>query len=217
MKCGIYSIRNITNGKRYIGQSTNLEDRKRSHFTTLKRGNHFNIYLQRAFLKYGIDNFEFRILEEVPEDMLDVRERSWIYFYKSNQREFGYNLESGGNLNKHHATETILKLSAIRGEKHWGFGKHRSEETRRKISDAHKGMIINLGHRHSEESKRKMTMAHKGRIRGPQSEEHKKKISIANLGKKMPPFSEKQKRNMSLVHKDKPWSEARRIAQNNRS
>ena len=74
--CGIYGIRNMVSSKWYIGQSCNIEERKRSHYSHLKNGTHFNEYLQRAFNKYGFDNFEFRVLEETEEglDLLDGEE-----------------------------------------------------------------------------------------------------------------------------------------------
>ena len=83
-KCGIYGIKNLVSGKLYIGQSVDIEHRKYLHFWLLKNGKHFNNHLQMAFIKYGVNNFEFRVLEEIPENMLDVRECAWIKCYQSN-------------------------------------------------------------------------------------------------------------------------------------
>ena len=52
---GIYSITNKLNNKRYIGQSI---ARIKRHFRELRRGVHHCHHLQRAFDKYGEDNFE---------------------------------------------------------------------------------------------------------------------------------------------------------------
>jgi group I intron endonuclease len=60
--CGIYQIRNIVNGNRYIGQTRNLKIRKKEHFCRLRKGNHHNLYLQRSFNKYGENNFVFEII-----------------------------------------------------------------------------------------------------------------------------------------------------------
>lgn len=114
MKCGIYSIKNLVDGKIYIGQTTNLEIRKSAHFASLKRGKHYNLYLQRAFAKYGEKNFEFHILEEVSENMLDKKEREWIMRRKSNQNKFGYNLETGGHENHHHSKTSCKKMSVAK-------------------------------------------------------------------------------------------------------
>jgi len=166
---GIYGIHNIDNGKWYVGQSVDLKKRERHHFYRLKAGKHRNRYVQASYIKHGKDSFEFRVLEEVPENMLDVRECAWIAYLKSNCPEFGYNLETGGNRNK-----------------------HLSEETKRKISAAQKGVPRKC---HSEETKLKMSMSHKGIGKGiPLSEEHKQKLSKANTGKRM---SEESKKKIS--------------------
>lgn len=47
MKCGIYKIINLINGKVYIGQTINYTKRKSRHFLLLKKGIHHNEYLYR--------------------------------------------------------------------------------------------------------------------------------------------------------------------------
>jgi group I intron endonuclease len=65
--CGIYSITNILNNKMYIGQSIHCYKRFNQHSNSLKKCG--AIYL--AIKKYGIENFEFDILEECDRDQLD--------------------------------------------------------------------------------------------------------------------------------------------------
>jgi len=59
---GIYAIVNKLNGVVYIGQAINIRKRWASHNHYLARGNHRNCYLQRAWDKYGSENFEFTVL-----------------------------------------------------------------------------------------------------------------------------------------------------------
>ena len=58
--CCVYSVRNTINNKIYIGQSIDVERRWSQH----KYGKG-NLILKNAILKYGLENFEFKILEEI--------------------------------------------------------------------------------------------------------------------------------------------------------
>ena len=46
--------------------------------------------------KYGVENFDFSIIEECEEPYLDEREAYWIKYYNSHNKEKGYNLTDGG-------------------------------------------------------------------------------------------------------------------------
>lgn len=50
--------------------------------------------LYQAFKKYGLENFTFEEIEEVPQDKLDEREKYWINYYDSYKN--GYNSTLGG-------------------------------------------------------------------------------------------------------------------------
>lgn len=91
---GIYGILNIINNKIYIGSSKNLSRRKREHFNELRSNKHSNKYLQRAFNKYGENNFKFLKLEtNIEIDNLIERENYWVNLKNSLNRDFGYNLQ----------------------------------------------------------------------------------------------------------------------------
>lgn len=63
MKCGIYTIINIINNKKYYGSTTeNFYKRWGSHRNNLNRNRHTNKHLQHAWDEYGPDKFEFKIL-----------------------------------------------------------------------------------------------------------------------------------------------------------
>jgi len=148
--CGIYGFRNSINGKWYIGQSVNIKERIRAHKAALNSSYHNNEHFLRAWKKYGESSFDVLILEECNQDMLDKRETAWIGYYKSNIREFGYNLLSGGGNLKRHSDESKRKLSIkLKGRK----GKPLSEETKRKLSQ------INKGKKHTPEAIRKISLA----------------------------------------------------------
>jgi len=98
-RIGIYKITNIINNKVYIGQSQDMDTRLRGHKSTLKANTHFNIHLQRAYNKYGIDSFTYETQEECSEDIINERESYWIEFYNSMDRFCGYNIDYGGKKN----------------------------------------------------------------------------------------------------------------------
>jgi group I intron endonuclease len=155
---GIYCIENLINNKKYIGQSKDIYTRWSNHKWYLNENNHENNHLQNAWNKYGENNFKFYIIEECNENIIDEREQYLIAYYKTTIDLNGYNLDTGGNHNKHHSKETKekirksntgkvasketrLKISKNRtgkliGEKHFMYGKHLSIETKYKLSQA---------------------------------------------------------------------------------
>ena len=97
MKGKIYKITNKLNGKIYIGQTLkSLEERFQKHCwgTTEKDKYHMNMAIKKAIRKYGKENFTIELIEEVNQELLDVREIYWISFYDSYNK--GYNCTLGG-------------------------------------------------------------------------------------------------------------------------
>lgn len=101
--CGIYIIKNNITNECYIGQSKHIKSRMLDHKNKLKNNKH--IYkngeptlLQKAWNKYGEENFSFDFVEICNEEDLNAREEYWIDFYKSNRTKYGsgYNLNDGG-------------------------------------------------------------------------------------------------------------------------
>jgi group I intron endonuclease len=178
-RSGIYCFRNTDNGKRYIGQSVNIARRKSHHLSRLISGNHRNAHLQASFNKYGDSAFEFMVLENAPADMLDIREKSWIAYYKSADPHYGFNKTDGGLTSGSPTQETREKLSMSL------TGRTLSPEHKQKLSAAAKIR------RASPETREKMSNAMKGRIFSP---EWKKKISDAKMGYK---FSDESRQKMS--------------------
>ena len=155
---GIYCIENVVNYKKYIGQSNNIYSRWENHKWCLNNNKHDNSYLQRAWNKYGEEKFSFTILEICDEDVIDEYEKYFIDFYSTLIDSNGYNLDSGGNLNKKHSEITKNKISKAH------IGKKLSDETKAKISTNRKGKLVGeehfmYGRHHSEETKKKLSEA----------------------------------------------------------
>jgi group I intron endonuclease len=184
-KCGIYGWRCTDSGKWYVGQSVNIERRKSHHLHELRGGIHKNKHFQSSFTKYGEKAFEFHVLEEIPEDMLDVRERTWIVYFKSTEDKFGYNLERGGHLNKQMSEKTKTKMSITR------LGYKLSAITKDRISKSNKGKHSEP---HSIEHTNKIAESNRGKTRSPET---RAKISRGNSGKIR---SLEQRKAMSIAH-----------------
>jgi len=195
---GIYGLLNAVNGKWYIGQTRDMKHRKRDHLSYLVRGANPNEHLQAAFHKYGESSFSFHVLELVSDDMLDLRERTWIARYKSMDRRFGYNKESGGNRHKERSEETLRKLSISL------TGRRLTKECRVKIG-------VKSKERNAGAILRRYCGGRKGLHN---TEEHNRKISNALTGRRL---SEEHCRNLSESHKN-PSDEIRRgISERNRA
>jgi group I intron endonuclease len=79
MKTGVYKILNKIKGDFYIGSARHsFSKRKSAHFCQLKQNKHDNSKLQRAVNKYGLENFEFQILEECQPNLCLEREQYYI-------------------------------------------------------------------------------------------------------------------------------------------
>lgn len=96
MLSGIYKFTNKANGKIYIGQAANVDERLKRHFLNHNNSNlkDYNTYFYRSLRKYGWDNFEIETIENVEIERLNEREEYWVSYYDSFKQ--GYNGNRGG-------------------------------------------------------------------------------------------------------------------------
>lgn len=156
----IYSITNIINNKKYIGQTARFNKRRAEHLTELRTNKHSNQHLQKAFNLYGESLFEIVILEECDDSNLDEREEYWIKYFSSTNKSKGYNIMPGGFSSRgYHPDTTYItdeyrKAVSERQREYFkthspvGLGVKRPQYVRDKISDILKekystGEIIN--------------------------------------------------------------------------
>ena len=59
---GVYQIRNVVNGKFYVGSSKDIKNRHAAHRKLLRGNRHHCAHLQAAWNKYGEDCFKFEII-----------------------------------------------------------------------------------------------------------------------------------------------------------
>lgn len=78
LKSGIYKIKNLINEDCYIGSSKDLKKREKAHFCLLRKNQSHSPILQRAVNKYGIENFQFEVLELCEIDSLFNLEQTYV-------------------------------------------------------------------------------------------------------------------------------------------
>lgn len=75
---GIYQIRNVLTDDIYIGSTLNFAQRKRQHLASLRKNIHHSIILQRAWNKYGEENFDICFIQQTNEANLLYVEQSYL-------------------------------------------------------------------------------------------------------------------------------------------
>ena len=93
---GIYKITNTVTGDFYIGSSKDVKRRWRAHKCPSSWKRFPNKQLYQDMRKYGVDNFDFQILEEVEEGKLKDAEQQFIETLKPTYNQMnakGWNIE----------------------------------------------------------------------------------------------------------------------------
>jgi len=122
-----------------------------------------NRHLSGAIRKHGPEQFRRTILSHAScQQELDLLERFWIAFYRSNQRQYGYNLLSGGLIGvEHHSKETIKRISRA-SQRIWDS---RSSKDRWEFSLASRLRWLNRTEHERDQISRQITKALTGRPR----------------------------------------------------
>lgn len=211
MKSGIYRILNCLNGHCYIGSSVNIVRRWKGHLKGLQLGKHGNQRLQRAFDKYGEENFVFEVIEET-EDLI-AREQ---FYLDTSHPEYNISPTARNCAGTIHSEENRQRMSAAQS--------NRSPDTRARISAAHKGK------HHSPETRQKLSAINKGKPSTLKGRLHTsdaqlradedRRIEVqndaqlrGNESRRGAVRSEETRQKMSASKKGKSWSVARRNAQ----
>lgn len=93
----IYKIENLKNHRVYIGLTNNVARRRARHFTDLKGGYHDNKFLQKEFIRDGIENFSFEVIYSGDITYEEIGEKEKFYIKEYDSYLNGYNQNEGGN------------------------------------------------------------------------------------------------------------------------
>jgi group I intron endonuclease len=180
---GIYQIRNIVNGKRYVGSAVNLRARWRQHQCELRKGRH-NPHLQSSWRKHGAGAFVFEIIERI-DDVNTLIEREQ-HFIDTLHPEFNIAPVAGSNLGVKWDEQAIARMREA-NKSVWQREGHRE-----KMSLAHSGQVFTKEHRS------KLSAKKKGKKLSP---EHAAKVAANNAERNR---SEAHRKLMSAYWKGRP-------------
>jgi group I intron endonuclease len=168
-------IHTSPSGKKYVGITCKNPEYRWNHGRGYWQNKHFTSAIQ----KYGWDSFSHEIVsDDLSKEDACLMEQRLIRLHRTQNREYGYNKSSGGELSGLGVTMSPEQKAEIgrrfRGENNHNYGKHLSAETKRKLRESH------LGRKHSEETKQKMRDSHKNQVFTPEWRKH---LSDAMKGK----------------------------------
>lgn len=129
----VYAHKNKINGKFYIGLT------KQNPAIRWRNGEGYkeSPLFYSAILKYGWENFEHIILESnLSKEEAEQKEKYYIKYYNSNDKNNGYNLTSGGEKHYVFTEEVKSKLKNQKlGKLNPMYGTHLSEQEKSHLSE----------------------------------------------------------------------------------
>ena len=84
---GIYMVKNLITGKRYVGQSATPYKRRGEHLSVVKKIRNTNEWLQDDLKQYGRESFVFGVIEHCEKERLLEREQ---YYIRQMKPEYNY-------------------------------------------------------------------------------------------------------------------------------
>jgi len=94
---GIYCITCLIDGRKYVGKSVDLNNRKREFENFCKSDSktksYAGKYINEALKKYGIHNFQRTILTHCKEEELEKMEQFYIDRLKTEDERYGFNIQ----------------------------------------------------------------------------------------------------------------------------
>lgn len=131
---GIYIIKNSINEKVYVGSAICLSKRWTVHKSYLNSNNHHSKRLQRAWNKYGQENFEFIPIQFCGKEDLIKYEQYWINHFNSYLAGYNGTPIAGSRLGSTHDEATREKISINRrgkgtGANNCNYGKNLTGHT----------------------------------------------------------------------------------------
>jgi group I intron endonuclease len=185
MNTGIYSIRQKSTGREYVGSAVNVTKRWKEHRRQADSGRHHSRFFQRAWSKHGCDDFEFRVLLVCAKHDLIAYEQACL-----------------------DGLRPAFNVSPTAGSQ---LGFKMNDEAKRKMSVAAKKNKNFAGHNHTQESRRRISESRKGKGGGLRSPERLRRISEALTGRTLSDETRKKISERLMGHKQSAETIAKRV------
>ena len=205
---GIYQIRNLVNGKRYIGSAQSFRVRWGKHLSDLRCGKHHSAYLQRSWGTHGSDAFAFEVVETCAASDLIEREQAWL-----DRERPEYNLcRTAGNcagVKQSEATK-LKRAKTLTGRKYpeaaaKRTGMKRTPEQKARFSAAQRLAFESLSEDEKKVRAERIGAVNRARLLGKkQSPEYVAKRAAAMIGHAV---SEETRAKISSANKGRTLSE----------
>jgi len=170
----IYKTTNIINYKIYIGKD------ERNDKSYLGSG----LILKKAIKKYGINSFFKETIDtaQTKEELIE-KEKFWIKYYDSTNKNIGYNIRLGGEggdknneirkpFTKKHKENISKNHADVSGNKNPMFGKTHTDSVKEILR------VKNLNKKLSKKTKRKMSEKRRGELNNKSKLTQKDVVSI---------------------------------------
>ena len=176
----IYAVRNLNNGKYYIGKTTETMKKRKSVHEALAKRDFPKTAFHRALKKYELESFSWRVIvEESDVELLNRFEIYTIIFLDSRVPK-GYNITQGGDgasgfvrsvqdrerkseaAKRQWQSEELRRRAGERTKRWWKNPENREkiEKIKRVNSEIAQGRVPWMkGRKHTEETKAKMRLA----------------------------------------------------------
>lgn len=217
MISGVYRIVNIINKKFYIGSTKDFDHRwEKQHKLLLNKNQHVNPYLQKAWNKYGEQNFKFEIIERCPPQQCLLKEQYYLDILTPWNENIGYNLSkvSGGGdkISYHPNLEEIKKKQSANTKRRWNKKTDQekveySNNLKRDKNPNWRGgasivYCVDCGKKISPYHKRCVLCSKMGKNNPFYGKKHsqktKEKISVSHIGKKLSEQSKEKCKQASM-------------------
>lgn len=86
---GIYKVINKATGNFYVGKSKSILKRFYDHKNAIKSGKHINAKINEDVEKYGLEAFDFEVIEYCSVEQLNQKEIDYIYALLPYYNKFG--------------------------------------------------------------------------------------------------------------------------------